>query len=74
VYAAASQGSSSAPTHHTIRRAGITVTTHTVDLAQRPADLLGTVTALAARIAMFCPHEGRAYTNSNSHPPTDTDT
>lgn len=74
VYAAAPQGSPSAPTHHTIRRAGITVTTHTVDLAQPPADLLGTVTALAARIAMFCPHEGGAYTNSNSHPPTDTDT
>ncbi|MFF5479346.1 McrC family protein [Streptomyces sp. NPDC012935] len=72
VYAAASQGCPSAPTHHTVRRAGITVTTHTVDLAQSPAALLRTVTELAARMVMFRPHEAGAYTNSNSYPPTDT--
>lgn len=72
VYAAASQGAPGAPTHHTVRRAGITVTTHTLDLTQPPADLLGTVRELATRMVMFRPHEAGAYTHSNSSPPTDT--
>ncbi|MGI5367254.1 McrC family protein [Streptomyces iakyrus] len=47
VYAATSQDG---PTDHVIRRSGITVTTHTLDLALPPAGLLSAVADLADRI------------------------
>ncbi|WP_405540582.1 McrC family protein [Streptomyces sp. NBC_00075] len=40
-----------APVRHPIRNAGITVTTHAVDLARPPTEILASVTALADRLA-----------------------
>ncbi|GAP51903.1 hypothetical protein [Streptomyces azureus] len=48
VYAATSQDG---PDGHVIRRSGITVTAHALDLARPPAELLASVAELADRIA-----------------------
>uniref|UniRef100_UPI000A969484 McrC family protein n=1 Tax=Streptomyces caniscabiei TaxID=2746961 RepID=UPI000A969484 len=51
IYAAATPAAGLGPAPHVVRRSGITVTAHTLDLAVPPATLLADVTTLAERIA-----------------------
>ncbi|MDX2606126.1 restriction endonuclease [Streptomyces caniscabiei] len=51
IYAAATPAADADPAPHVVRRSGITVTAHTLDLAAPPATLLADVTTLAERIA-----------------------
>ena len=51
IYAAATPAAGADPAPHVVRRSGITVTAHTLDLAAPPATLLADVTTLAERIA-----------------------
>lgn len=50
IYAAAASAPAPGPTPHVIRRSGITVIAHTLDLAVPPPTLLADVTSLAERI------------------------
>lgn len=50
IYAAAASAPAPGPTPHVIRRSGITLIAHTLDLAVPPPTLLADVTSLAERI------------------------
>jgi 5-methylcytosine-specific restriction enzyme subunit McrC len=55
IYAASTSASRTGPVPHVVRRSGITVTAHTLDLAAAPRTLLADITTLAERITAPTP-------------------
>ncbi|MFM9457745.1 McrC family protein [Streptomyces europaeiscabiei] len=55
IYAASASPPTPGPTPHVIRRSGVTVTTHALDLAVPPPALLANITTLAERITTPAP-------------------